>query len=600
MLMILYAVDDFDNSKINKIIKHAQSKECIYYHSLFHKELSDNLTLQNSEKEILQLLSTICSFCFSKKSVLYDSQWYIDGKRSLNAEDLTEFDLSFLESLIDNVSDDELRSRIADILWTRKPHRKYANKYANIAVRSFLKSGRNFLKITSDGVPEVNQFFTRFERAVQIALSVKDNFRIKQIAKYLKCCLEKTPYPFKNDYLIECYLKLLKLTGSQNEFCLEFIENNLNKITNIHDKDRIFGIGVEVAKKLKQQEKINNFYRHKAKNLYEEANRFALEGKITPNSYIGASHWLKEALGDLKKINPKLTEDIILENSWEKLLTEFNKKMSEGLELVQVEFDASPLIEESNRRLEELKKYNSDILMTLRLFTKDRLLGYEDFSKKTEITLADTVSRVTIGNGAKEIPNSNPEKDRAVQKLSTYLECSVIRIEELRKNIIQNFNKDDLDQAIIFFIKDNPLLPQKKLNQIFAAIQFGFFEDWVVSSYIIPAQIESMLRVRLQNAGIYLLQTDKNLIQQDNLLGTILKDTTYREHLDNDELLGKNSIFHIEALLNHKHGANLRNEVYHGLCDDEFFTKSSNIYLWWLFLKIIIEAKLKSVEKEKC
>ena len=109
-----------------------------------------------------------------------------------------------------------------------------------------------------------------------------------------------------------------------------------------------------------------------------------------------------------------------------------------------------------------------------------------------------------------------------------------------------------------------------------------------------------MLRIRLQNAGVYSLKTNENLVQQDNLLGTILKDINYREYLDTDELLGKNSIFHIEALLNHKHGANLRNEVYHGLCDDDFFTKSSNIYLWWLFLKIIIEAKIKSLEKEKC
>ncbi len=373
----------------------------------------------------------------------------------------------------------------------------------------------------------------------------------------------------------------------------------MDKLTNIHDRDRICDIGAEVAKKLQQKEKVNNFYRYKAKNLYEEAKRFALEGEISPNSYIGATHWLKEALGDLKKINPKSTEDVILENSWKKLLTEFNKKMSEGLEQVYVEFDATSLIEENNRRLEELKKYNSDILMTLHLFTKEHLLGYEYFSQETETTLADMVGRVTLGNGAKEIPNSDSKKDKAVQSLNSYLGLCVIRIEELRKNIIQNFNKDDLDQSIIFFIKENPLLPQQKLNQIFAAIQFGFFENWIVSSYIIPAQIESILRIRLQNAGIYSLKTNENLTQQDNLLGTILKDTAYRKYLDNDELLGENFIFHVEALLNHKHGANLRNEVYHGLCDDDFFIKSSNIYLWWLFLKIIIDAKLKSLDNKE-
>ncbi len=170
MLTFVDAVDSFDDSKINEIIKPAQSKECCYYNSLFHKELIGNSTLKNSEKEILQLLSTICSFCFSKESGIYDSMLYMYGKRSLNAKDLTELDLSFLQSVVSNVSDDELRSRIADILWTRKPHRKYAD----IAVESFLKIGRHFLEITSDKVPEVNQFFTRFERSIQIAISIKD------------------------------------------------------------------------------------------------------------------------------------------------------------------------------------------------------------------------------------------------------------------------------------------------------------------------------------------------------------------------------------------------------------------------------------------
>ena len=141
MLTTLYSADYFDDSQINEIIKSAQSKECIYYHSLFHKELSENLTLQNSEKEILQLLSALCSF-YPSSQYLYDSMWCMDEKRSLNAEDLTEFDLSFLMSIIDNISDDELRSRIADILWLKK--KDY--KSAKVAIRSFLKSGRNFLK----------------------------------------------------------------------------------------------------------------------------------------------------------------------------------------------------------------------------------------------------------------------------------------------------------------------------------------------------------------------------------------------------------------------------------------------------------------------
>jgi len=205
MLTIIHTVADFDNSKINEIIKPAQSKECGYYCSFFQKELTENLALQNSEKEILQLLSIICSM------------WYVNGKKSPNAPDLTEFDLSFLESIIEKVSDDELKSRIADILWTKKPHHFVTPikpfKYSNTAIESYLKIGRHFLELTSDTVSEVNKFLYRIKRAIQITISIKNQTQLQKIAEELKNFLEKTPQPFKNDYLIECLLNLLKLTG---------------------------------------------------------------------------------------------------------------------------------------------------------------------------------------------------------------------------------------------------------------------------------------------------------------------------------------------------------------------------------------------------
>lgn len=593
MLTIVHAVDDFNDSKINEIIKSAQSKECAYYHSLFHKELVENLTLQNSEKEILQLLSVICSFFPSEKS-LYDSAWHTEEKRSLNTEDLTEFDLSFLKSIIENISDDELRSRIADILWIKK--KDY--KSAKIAIISFLKSGRNFLKITSDRVPEVNQFFKRFERATQISLSINDNFRIKQISKYLKCRLEKAPQPFKNDYLIECLLNLLKLTGTQDEFCLKFIENNLDKLTNTHDRGRICDIGAEVAKKLKQQEKVNNFYRYKAKNLYEEATRFAAE-----NNYIGAHSWMVDALDALKKINPILESDKLLKAEWETILTEFNIRTSDNMSTFSTEVDATLLIQESNRKLEIIKKYQSNAIATLALFTKDPIKKYNESMSEAEKSLQDSliqfVSTSYFDKDKKEIKSSNSTKDAAIRNLNFYWSLSCDYIEKVRNHIIQTFDSKSLESAIFSLIKDNPLISPERVQQVFTGVYYGFYGEWIVSSHVIPSQIENILRARLKISGHYKLKTKDDLTQQERDMNELLSDGDYRNFLNKDEYLDIDTLFNLEALLIHKHGENLRNDCYHGLCEDNFFTKSSNIYLWWLFLKIIVEAKLKSVAPSK-
>ncbi|MFT7088198.1 MAG: hypothetical protein ACJAZX_001653 [Rickettsiales bacterium] len=582
---------DFDKLKINEFLK--KQKKGFFLPNF--NELLKNKNINNSQKEIISLLNKIFSFTFSiGKLPIYG--YGIDQEKTNflkiveldGTEIFSKMDLDFLESIVEKVQDSELKARISDILFIKNKHRKYAK----MAIKCFMKSGYEFLQISSE-VGDINSFLSRISRAIAIAISTKQYQLL--IAGCLTKTLEKTALSPNNDYLIESLLSLLNQV-KKYDTCLNFIDSNLGKIIDCHSKDRILSIAILAAHKLHKPEKVNDFYRRKAQNFFEEASRFASEGE----SYIGANHWLKESLSNLKKINSKSTADIELEKAWEILLTEFNKKMEQGLKVVSVDFDESFLIKENQKKLEEIKKYQSDILTTLRLFIKDYVFGYEDcLSQDAEISIVDCVSKISLGNGAKEVPNSsNLEKDKAIKKLSWLWSLSSIGIEELRKHIIQNFKKEDLDQVIIFFIKGNPVVPQKKLQQIFTAIQFGFFGDWVTSSHIIPAQIESVLRVRLENAGIYSLKTDnKNLTQQDNLLGTILNNAAYREYLDNDDFLGKNFMFNIESLLNHKHGANLRNEIYHGLFDDDNFISPPNIYLWWIFLKIIIDAKIKELNK---
>ena len=78
-----------------------------------------------------------------------------------------------------------------------------------------------------------------------------------------------------------------------------------------------------------------------------------------------------------------------------------------------------------------------------------------------------------------------------------------------------------------------------------------------------------------------------------------MADWQYRNLLNNDEYLNVDLLFNLEAILIHKCGENLRNDCYHGLYDDKFYDRPSNIYLWWIFLKILIDAKCKLQQMEQ-
>ena len=54
-----------------------------------------------------------------------------------------------------------------------------------------------------------------------------------------------------------------------------------------------------------------------------------------------------------------------------------------------------------------------------------------------------------------------------------------------------------------------------------------------------------------------------------------------------EKIFGRDLSFELKALFCDSSGSNLRNELAHGLLDDEACQSSFAIYAWWLGLKIV-------------
>ena len=54
-----------------------------------------------------------------------------------------------------------------------------------------------------------------------------------------------------------------------------------------------------------------------------------------------------------------------------------------------------------------------------------------------------------------------------------------------------------------------------------------------------------------------------------------------------EKIFGENLSFEIKALFCDPSGPNLRNELAHGLLDDETYQSAYAIYAWWLGLKLV-------------
>ena len=57
-----------------------------------------------------------------------------------------------------------------------------------------------------------------------------------------------------------------------------------------------------------------------------------------------------------------------------------------------------------------------------------------------------------------------------------------------------------------------------------------------------------------------------------------------------EKIFGKDLSFEIKALFCDALGPNLRNELAHGLLDDDSFQSIQSIYAWWMGLRLVFNA----------
>jgi len=152
--------------------------------------------------------------------------------------------------------------------------------------------------------------------------------------------------------------------------------------------------------------------------------------------------------------------------------------------------------------------------------------------------------------------------------------------------------------AIADFLKYSTFIPGRRLHAFTKGLHAGFRNDFLTAAHILAPQIESALRRLLELRDIITTGLDRYNIQHQRPLGKLLREEPYRNGLVN--LLGENLVFDLTGLMVEAAGANIRNDVAHGLNDDGAYWNMQVIYMWWMTLHlaaIFIPADEHAVEE---
>jgi hypothetical protein len=147
------------------------------------------------------------------------------------------------------------------------------------------------------------------------------------------------------------------------------------------------------------------------------------------------------------------------------------------------------------------------------------------------------------------------------------------------------------EEDFIAIANGSPIVPTDRKRLMGRALFAGYDNDFVGALHILVPQIEHMVRWHLKGIGVKTTTLDKDGIENENGLSTLMGIP------EATQIFGDDLAFELKALFCDAFGPNLRNELAHGLLTDEECQSTYAIYAWWFGVKIVFNTFWNAARK---
>jgi hypothetical protein len=181
---------------------------------------------------------------------------------------------------------------------------------------------------------------------------------------------------------------------------------------------------------------------------------------------------------------------------------------------------------------------------------------------------------------------TNPEESLQADMFGNASMSRLIHVQALVEPARQQINLEHNIRADDFlpFIYNNPLVPAGREYIIARGLYAGMHGDFLTAVHFLIPQMEASIRYILAQMGLISSGFDDDGIQDEYSLNRLLSASEFSEPLS--KALGEDFAFDLRGLLVERFGANLRNDMAHGLIDHDSFYSPQGCYLWWLTLRL--------------
>lgn len=132
---------------------------------------------------------------------------------------------------------------------------------------------------------------------------------------------------------------------------------------------------------------------------------------------------------------------------------------------------------------------------------------------------------------------------------------------------------------ILDLCQNAPLIDSDRCYSVSKGLQAGFNLDFDIAIHLLIPQIEHLIRTSLREYGV-VIDTKQDNKEQVSTLSHLLHTSSAKEIFD------EGFLFELKVLFGDEKGINARNNLAHGLMNDNESMSSISAYIWWRFLKL--------------
>ena len=507
------------------------------------------------------------------------------GIRFAEVDDFTDEHLEVFGQLIPRIKDHELRARIADIVWVRK--RGY--QVAEQAVSAYLDSARR-LEDTEKPWPPC---LKRIRRAITLSVLHGRNAQMfRQVINHIEDTLDRHK---ENDpsYLSAELMEILldQKEGDSAKYA-QLAEKHANSAEADEDWYRpktYWELQARWLERAKDNEG-SRAARIREAEQYENAAK-NLVNRPRPD-YLTAAEIQKSAVQVLQRVGGE-------QERIQRLHREFLEYQRKGLGQMGI-VSAEVSIDEPYRdAINSVKgKPLSEAIRALAMISLPPKLDSmrQDLEQNMRefplMFLIPWIQQDSAGRTTGFVPSSqsNNARDREASVHSHLLLYASrwrslmvqARIEPARQEILEEHSVGEQDFAP--FVADNPFVPEGRETLYVRGLHAGLEGEFEVAVHLLVPEMENSIRHVLSKRGVITSGLDSKGIQKVYGLGKLLHRPEMKA------IFGDDITFDLQGLLVKSEtgvGDNLRNDVAHGLMNEEDFYRAHAVYLWWLTLHLL-------------